>query len=262
MANEKQFAIRDVLSCAITDYTNGNALAYIGYATQTSVSTESDRLDIRGGAGNFVLGGWDHSKKTSIQLSLPITDLNLLNHIWSGASTVITPAAQTAHKDEVLVTSGATPTITLTATPTSGTLKVYLMNSEWDLSTVQTTGTPSTTVNKYSLDGVTITLNSTTAPAGTRILAMYDYTTAATASLLAIKADMFPDFVRITGNGLWTNVVTGDDEVVSFDFKKAKIKPNVTITEKATEATVMELSADLYYVASGSDKIYANIVKV
>ena len=51
MANEKTFAIKEVLDCVIHDYTLGTQLAYIGYATATDVSTESDRLTISGGQG-------------------------------------------------------------------------------------------------------------------------------------------------------------------------------------------------------------------
>lgn len=259
MANEKQFALKEVLNLTVFDYTLGTQLFYLPYCTETSVSTSSERVNIKGGMGNYQLCSFDFSKEMTAKISVPLLDLNLLAHL---CGTTLTTGATTAHKDEVLITAGATPTITLSATPTSGTLKVSLMNSEFDLGTAQTAGTPASQVNTYSLSGATITLSATSAPAGTRVLVSYDYTTAATSQLITVLANQFLDFTRITGQGLWRNVTSGDDEVVSFDLKKTKFKPNMTLTQSSSNPTTLDLDVDLFYVASGNDKIYANIVKV
>jgi hypothetical protein len=258
MANEKTFAIKEVMSCVVHDYTSGEAIAYIGYAQSTDITTDCDRLNLTGGQGNFQLTSWDHSKKMTSLIKVPLVDIKLLGHL---TGTAMATGATTAHRDEELVTVGATPTITLSSTPTSGTLKVYVVSGDYDL-TIQAAGTPSSTVNTYSLSTCTVTLNSTTAPAGTRVLVTYDFTTTATANLVTVLADKFTDFVRITGMGLWRNVVTGDDEVVSFDLRKCKFKSAFKLTQSSTEATSLDLEADLFYETSGLNKVYANIVKI
>ncbi len=259
MANEKQFGIKEVMSLAITDYVSKAPIAYIPYATETTVGTTSERLDLKGGQGNYSLTSWDHTKEMSLNINLPLVDLTLLGHLTGSG---MTTGATTAHDDDLYITEGATPTITLKATPISGTLKLYVMNSDYDIGEEQLAGTPASTPNKYSITGKTVTLNGTTAPAGTKILAMYDYTTDANANLITVLADKFNEFVRVTGTGVWRNTVSGADEVVSFDFKKVKFKPNFTLTQSSTDATSLDLEADLYFVTSGLDKIYANIVKV
>jgi hypothetical protein len=258
MANEQTFGVKEVMSLVIRDYSSANALLYIPYATSTDVMSESDRLEITGGQGNYSLTAWDHSKKLKGKLSLPLVNMAVLAHL---TGTDLAVAATTAHRDEELITSGATPTVTLSSTPTSGTLKIYTLTGNYDLTEV-TSGTPSSTQNTFSASGTTITLNSTSHVAGTKVIAMYDFTTAATAQLVTILADRFTDFVRITGMGLWRNIATGDDEVVSFDLKKCKFKPNFTLTQATTAATTLELEYDCYYEASGLNKLYANIVKI
>lgn len=259
MANEKQFGIKEVMSLTVTNYSTGVPIAHIPYATETNVSTTSERLDLKGGVGNYSLTSWDHTKEMMLNINLPLVDLNLLGHLTGSG---LTTGATTAHDDSIFVTTGSTPTITLKAAPVSGTLKVYLMNSDYDISTEQTAGTPASNVNEYSISDDTITLNATTAPAGTKILAMYDYTTESTSSEVTILADQFTDFVRITGTGIWRNTVSGEDENVSFDFKKCKFKPNFNLTQSSTNATSLDLEADLYFINDGLDKVYANIVKV
>ncbi len=259
MANEKQFGIKEVMNIAITNYSTGAAIAYIPYATETSIMSEATRLDIEGGQGFYRLTSFDYGKKVTSKISIPLVDLNLLAHL---TGTDLSTGATTAHQDEVLISSGATPTITLSSTPTSGTLKIYKINGDYDISTVQTEGTPATTENQYSISGTTVTLHVTSGVAGTKFLAMYDYTTGATATLITQLADRFNDFVRITGSGLWRNVYSTTDEVVSFDLKKCKFKPNYTLTQASSSATTLELEADLYFVTSGANKLYMNIVKI
>lgn len=259
MANEKQFGIKEVLNLTVFDYTTGNQLFYLPYCTETNVSTTAERLEIAGGQGFYNLTAWDYGKKMMSKINVPLVDLSLLAHL---SGTTLATGATTAHTDEVLITAGATPTVTLSSTPLAGTIKVSLMNSEYDLGTVQTAGTPASTPNTYSLSSTTLTLNGTSAPAGTRVLVSYDYTTAATSQLITVLANQFLDFTRITGQGLWRNVISGDDEIVSFDLKKCKFKPNFTLTQSSKDATNLELDVDLFYVQSGANKIYANIVKV
>ena len=47
-----------------------------------------------------------------------------------------------------------------------------------------------------------------------------------------------------------------------FDVKKAKVKPNATLTMAADSATTLELEFDLYVVTISNEKIYMNITEI
>jgi len=187
-----------------------------------------------------------------------LVDLNALAMI--SGSPLNTGAVQVP-KREVLFAS-ATNKITLSETPVTGTLKVYKLISDRDYGTEQTVGTPGTTVDTYSISAKEITLNTTTAPEGTAFVVKYDYMTGATANQIKILADKFPGFVRITGEGLWRDQVLGTDRPVVFDIKKAKVKPNATLTMGSSDATTLELEFDLYVVTLSNEKMYMTITEI
>ena len=148
--------------------------------------------------------------------------------------------------------ASASNKITLAETPVAGTLKIYKLVADRDYGVEQTVGTPVSVENTYTINAK-VTLNATTAPSGAGFIVYYDHTTA-TANQIKIKADAFPSYVRITGEGLWRDQVSGTDKAVIFDVKKAKVKPNATLTMAADSATTLELEFDLYVVTISNEK--------
>lgn len=257
MAYEKQFAIKEVASLNISGYSDGNAIAHIPYANEVSIVSETSRLNIYGGKSNSKFLSWDYGKDIKLKIKLPLFDLNLLAHL---AGTDLLQGEGTSHNDEKLVVESAVlPTITLSATPINNSLKVYVMNSPYDIGAEQTLGDPINS-NEYSIVGTTITLNTATAPLGTKILAMYDYTVLNDSHLIQMFVDRFVKYVRITGKGTWRNVATQIDEEILFDFKKCKINPSFAMQQSSTSASYLELDIDVYHKPIGNRKIHASII--
>jgi hypothetical protein len=203
---------------------------------------------------NYKLVSFDHTKSTTFQFEAPLVDLSFLSKITGKDLSV---GAVNVPKREVLTTVGATPTITLASTPVGTTLKVYLLTASRDHGTVQTAGTPSSTVNTYSIASGVITLNATTAPAGTQIIVYYDYAAGSTTQTVTMTADKFPPYMKIVGEGLVTDQVTGTDTVpVKFTILKAKPKNNFSLTMKSTEATTLSMEFDLFAVLVGTEQVY------
>lgn len=253
----KQLGIKEVLNFNVFNYSTGASLFYVDYAGNTSIEMSAERLDLRGGQGNYKLLSFDHTKNATMKCELPLVDLEFIA-LLTGKPVAV--EAKNLNKREVLLSS-ASNTITLSATPVNGTLKVYLLSGDRDNGTEQTVGNPATTQNAYSIAGAVITLNATTAPQNTKLVVTYDYSAPATTRTMTFTADKFPGYFRITGDGIVTDQVTGETYVVKFDIKKAKPKNNFSITMMSTEATKLNIEFDLYSAdvtnQDGSvDKVY------
>jgi hypothetical protein len=250
----KQFGIKEVCNLNFFDYTTGDPILRVDYAQNSSVKVTGNRLDVRGGQGFYKLLSFDYEKSAEMMLESGIVDTVLLSKL-SGKD--ITTGAATVPKRELLVTAGATPTITLAATPVSGTLMVYKVTDDRDLSTEQVEGTPSSTTDKWSLSGAVLTLNATSCPSGTKIAVYYDYTSAATTETITVTSNAFPGYMRCTGEGIFTDLVSGSSVPVVFDMLKVKPKNDFEITMKSDAVTQLNLTFDLFSVDdSNGDKVY------
>ncbi len=257
-----QLGIKEVLDLNIYDFnTNGYANVprfYTDYAKNIEIGAAGERLNLVGGRGNYFLLGFDHSKTTTMKMTLPLVDTEALS-ILVGKDVAV--GAATAPKTEIL--TSATQIITLASTPLANTLKIFKVIGDIDYSTEQVAGTPASTENKYSIaDSTTITLNSTTAPDGTKFICYYNYTTDADAEKITLTANNFPTYMRITGEGIATDKYSGNTYAVIFDIKKAKVKPNFTYTFAGDAATELVLEFDLYTIAVGSDKVYLDTIVI
>jgi hypothetical protein len=247
----KQFAIKEVVNTWLSKYTDDSPICYVDYASDSSFSFESERLDIRGGQGNFLLCSMDHTKKGTFKLDMPLVDLGFLAQLTGQAITLGTANIPT--REVLTVASGA---VHLAATPVSGTLSVYILSNGRDYGTEQTSGS-SAVLNQYTLSGQTVTLNATSCADASRVICEYDYAAPATTNTITFTANNFPEYMKINGIGLWYDEYAGTNKTVVFEVMKAKPKPNFSITQKSTEATMLSMEFDLYTVDdTNGDKVY------
>lgn len=257
----KQIAIKEPMNVNISRFDNGDPLCYVDYASDASIATTAERLDLRGGQGNYKLLSFDHTKDCTFTLEMPLVDMSFLSMLTGKAIDI---GAINLPKRQVL-TANSSNQITLAATPVSGTLEIYKLEGDRDYGKEQVAGTPASVQDTYSITGTLVTLNATTAPSGTKFIAKFKYASAATTRTVYFTADQFPIYVTIDGFGKATDQVTGAEEETVFVIKKAKPKNNFTITQKATEATMLTMEFDLYTVdedvdGDGTiDKIYLSM---
>ena len=248
------FAIKDVMDFTVETYVTsgrGDILFRCEYAKSSTINSPAERIDVAGGGSNYRITALDHGRRTSVANMLPLLDVNALaNKLGVALST----GATTANNSETKTTTGATPTITLASTPISGTLKVYLVESGTvrDLGTEQTAGTPATTENEYSISGTEITLNATTAPAGTKVFVSYDYTSGANAKNLKITADNFPSCITIRGRGFYDDETNCSRVPVSFKVHKAKVKPEFELTMAGDAVSEFNFEVDCFTVENSA----------
>jgi len=256
----KQFVFDEVLNITVSKFnTNGfggDPIFYSDYAKSSSVGTSSERLDLRGGQGNYKLYSKDHTKDATFNASFPVVDLEALGELLGKA--VITGATNAPNRE--VLTASATNTITLAETPLTGSLRIYIKDAGRDNGIEQLIGTPATTENTYSIIDKVITLHATSGAEGTVFIAYYEYQTAITAKKISVTANDFPGFIRITGDGVVTDEVDGTKHVVKFDIKKAKVKPNFEFTMTSDGATEMLFECDLYTVEIDGDKVFFDTI--
>lgn len=250
------FGFKEVLDFTVQDYTlsgTGGAVRFIvDYAKDSAVSTTSERLDIRGGQGNYKLLSVDHTRDAIFKATLPLLDTAAL--VSMTGRSLVTGATQVPHREIITITTAGS--MTLAFAPTTGSLRIYKVLNNRDISTEQTVGTPATVVDTYSISGTTVTLNTTTAPVGSKFLAVYDHTSTALARKMTITANNFPGYVRITGTGLAVDEADGLTYPVRFDIKKAKVKPGFEWTFASDAPTEIPFEYDLFPVTIGNDKVF------
>jgi hypothetical protein len=269
MAASKQMGIKEVLNLEIMDYVTGKQIFFADYATNTTIESSAERLDLRGGQGNYKLMSFDHTKNTTLKCELPIVDLEFIAYL-SGKPLVI--GNTTVPAREILTTATAgTPTVTLASTPASGTagsIRVFLLSGDRDNGVEQTLGVPATTPNTYSISGKILTLNNTSAPVGTTVVVSYNYvTTSGLTRTITLTADKFLKYVSINGYGIISDEVDGNNYPTIFKIFKAKPKNNWTLSMAATEATKLSVEFDIYAEtqsdgAGGTDKVMVKMYEL
>jgi hypothetical protein len=246
----KQLGIKEVLNLDIVDYTTRKSRFYADYAANTSIESSAERLDLRGGWGNYKLLSFDHTKDMMMSCELPLVDLEFIAFLTGKELTELTEDVPTRE----ILTVNDSYQITLASTPVEGTLQVYILDSARDTGTELVLGTPTSDATKYSINGAVITVNSSLVD--TNIIVRYDYSRIDTRKI-TFTADKFSGYVAINGYGLVTDQVNGYNYPTVFKILKAKPRNNWTITMSATEATTLNIEFDLY----AEDKISNGVVE-
>jgi hypothetical protein len=252
----------DVMNFQVEEYssttTRGAILHKVDYAKETKLTVSGERIEIRGGQGNYKIISIDHSKSCTFSALLPLVDIKALQ-VKLGKAAVT--GAATAEKNEILSASAANK-ITLSKTPLANTLKIYKLVGTRDMGAEQVLGTPGSTENAYSISSSEVTLNATTAPVGAKFYVTYSYTTGATADKLKITANNFPTYIRITGEAWEMDDVTAKRVPCSFNILKCIPKLDFELNMTAGAASELNFECDCDAVLDADNDItYVTIVK-
>ena len=229
-----QFGIKEVYNLTIVDFATNKPFIYIDYAEATTNENTAERTSLRGGQGYYKLMDFDHSKDSTLQLTVPLVDVKLLAML--AGDEIAEGAADVFKREELEVVDNANSLkITLSETPIDGTVVVNKLEGLRDFGTEVTVS---------SITGKTVVL--TGAKVGEKVVAFYQYSTPTTAKKFSIKANKFPKAVKIFGDGLWRDQETETDKAVKMIVHKAKPQPNFTLTTSGSEATTLEITFDIY----------------
>jgi hypothetical protein len=189
-----------------------------------------------------------------MKLSLPLVDINLMASLMG--DTVATGAQNVLKREVLTVASG---TATLSSAPVAGTTtSVFYLDGTRDNGTPLTVTASAPTAGQYSISGTTITVD--TADNGKQIVVWYTYATPNTATKFSMKANKFVKPMKLVGEGIARDQVTGTDKACAFTIYNAKFKPNFNFALSSTNATKLDMELDMYAVTQGSDYVYYDVV--
>lgn len=248
-------AIYDVVDFFVQDYVTKDLLFTADYATQVSLKTDAESLDIRGGIGNPIRVTANHSKTASFESILPLVDMGVLATKLGKA---ITRGKQIVPENELLFVDTTAGTASLSNAPATGTLKVYTVaDNGRDVIAELKSGTPTSDETKYSIDAKVITVN--TALKGKLLRVIYSYETVDNTPLVRVTGSDFANYCVISGKG-YSEDELGVKSPVVFVCYRAKPTPEFEITFKSGEATNVPFNCNLSVDLVGNESAYFDIV--
>jgi hypothetical protein len=244
-----QFGIKEVYNLTIVDFATNKPFIYVDYAEATTNENSAERTSLRGGQGYYKLMDFDHTKESTLQLTLPLVDIKLLAML--AGDELVEGATDVFKREELTVVDNAgTMEITLTETPLAGSIVVNKLEGLRDYG--QEITVSNVTGNTVELTGVAD---------GDKVVVFYQYSAPAAAKKFSIKANKFPKAVKIFGDGLWRDQETETDKAVKMTVHKAKPQANFTLTTSGSDATTLEITFDLYPIKDADgDMTYIDYV--
>ena len=229
-----QFGIKEVYNLNIVDFATNKPFIYVDYAEATTNENTAERTSLKGGQGYYKLMDFDHSKESTLKLTVPLVDIKLLAML--AGDDLVEGATSVFKREELTVAdNGGKMKITLSETPIGKTVVVHKLEGLRDYGKEVTVS--NVTGNKVELTGVAD---------GEKVVVFYQYSSPATAKKFSIKANKFPKTVKIFGDGLWRDQETGMDKAVKMMIHKAKPQANFTLTTSGSDVTTLEITFDLY----------------
>lgn len=251
-----QYGVKEVMDFTITNYNpdqlKRKPIISVDYAQVTSIENGGERIPVDGGQGNKRLMNFDHSKSTTVNITLPLVDLNMLALI-SGDD--VMKRIKKIYKREVLpAVDPASPatvaTVELAKTPIEGSLFVYQLGGYRDLENQLKPASSSSAVadGEYAIDGTTVSLNATTFKDCREVVVYYQYETSKAVTNLKIDPTKFPKAISFYGDTFMRDQFDEKDKLFHIVGHKGRIQPNYTLNMSGTDVAVLELAVDMYAV--------------
>jgi hypothetical protein len=233
------YGIKDASDLTIISNKTNKQVLFANYCNKTDINfTSSDVYALKKGVKAI---GWSANREGTMSVEMQIFDLQWIALLMgSELSTGIVEL----NKHEVLTVTSASAT--LTETPKSGSLTVFILDDDGIThSTEQTAGTPATTPNTYSISGKTLTFNSTTFATDKKVVCYYLLDSASTNKSFTVSADKFPSGYTVIAD---TTIKTSENVEEQIQFKLPNVKPrsNMTLSMNSDTPTTLAIEWDIF----------------
>ena len=248
------YGVKDVANLTVRNITTKDIIAYQPHANVSTNTWSADQVEAMAHGSRAII--WNFNKQGILTVEMQVFDLIWMS-ILAGRDWSVGSVDQWVREE---LTVSASNTVTLGATPNSGTLGVFMLASDGESNgTQQTAGNPATTENEYSISTNIITLNATTAPENSKVVVYYAKASASTSEQLAITSLDFPSNYFITGDTYITPKTGGALEFFQLIFPNAKPQPGWELTLDATTPTTMSITFDLLPDSDNQIALYTKI---
>lgn len=234
------YGIKDAANVLVIKKDTQKPFIYADYATEVSNQWSQDSVYAMSKSVRAIR--WDHNKQSTLKLTLEIFDLRWLTLLTG--SDFVEGITQWRVREVLAVSTGNK--VTLTDSPKVGSLIVKVLNPDDGITELDelVVGNPSTDVGTYSITGKDITLNSTTCPIGSQIVAHYLKDTTDKAKVMSIESNTFSFPVEIFLDSMIRDT-DGLDKFSQVHYLNAKGKGNFTLTFSASNITKLEIEFDI-----------------
>ena len=235
------YAISDAANLRIKENDSGNIALYTPYANQTNAEFTSSQVYANAKGSRAVR--FDHDKQGQLMCEFEVFDLKWLSIILGASSSEGT--VDIAQRD--VLTANASNTVTLTDTPKTGSLAIFLLEEDnVSHGTEQTLTTGTLEANKFTISGDVVTFFADSVPEGTKVVAYYLKDSVATAEQYSIKADEYPVSYEVIGDAMMKRKHDGVTEYIQFNCPNATPIGELTISMEAGGITNLSVNFDLF----------------
>lgn len=223
-----QYGIKEVLDILMRDYATKKPITLIDYAMSSSNENAAENLPINGGRGNALLMTFDHTKTSTLTLTLPLVDLSLLALL--GGSELEEATKDILKTERRAIVGG---NITLSKEPI-GEVSVFEIEAGYGFGKE---------VEGVTVEGKDVTVTGEVVEG--EVYVIYQHAVPQGSKQIRIRSNAFPKAVSMTGYGLARDRETEMDMPVQVDIPKARPQSNFTFNMSGTEATELELVFDV-----------------
>ena len=228
------YALKDCANLRVEEASTGKVALYVNYAKSSTLEYSSDQVYAMN--KNVKAVRFDSNREGTFKTTMEVFPMDIIPLLFGTKFDNTT--VPWAKREVLKVTSG---TATLVGTPKTGTLQVFKVMEDDKLTHIaeQTVGT-TTTANKYSISGNTLTFNTTETFAEDGWVACY-YFVDQEAKSFVVDNISFPGGYVIYGD----TALKGTDQADNFvQFKLHNVKPqsSATLTMDVDNICTLEIN--------------------
>lgn len=238
------YALRDCANLQVRSNTDNKVKLYADYARTSTIEFTSDQIFARNKTTRAVR--WDTERQGTFRTTFEVFNMDMIAMLFG--QELVKGNVEFAKREVVEVKSGSA---TLKGTPKTGTLLVYKVDPTDKLTHLeeQTVGATSS-ANKYSISGQTLTFNTTETFKEDGYVACY-YMVDTDVKKFTVDNISFPGGYHIYGD----TFIRGTDQVdipVQFELLNVKPQSNVTLTMDVENVATIEVTWDVMADATGT----------
>lgn len=248
------YGLKDCANMTVKSKKDGKIKLYVDYAKTSTIEFTSD--SVYANRKNVKAVRWDNNREGTFTTTMEIFNMDVIAMLF-GADIIADKVP--FMKREVCQVKGGKATLTTSDTIKTGTLAIYKLDTSDMKSNLdeQKVGTPATSENTYSIDGKTITLNTTTFTDNDGYVACY-YMVETDAKSFTVDDVSFPGGYEIYGDTNLRNTEQ-NDEFVQFHLTNVKPQSNVTLTMDVDNVCSLEITWDILSDKNGDMMTWSKV---
>ena len=245
------YSLKDCANLRI-DHSTGSTALYVNYAQTSTMDFTSEQVFAKN--KNVKAVRFDGNRESTFKTTMEVFAKDVIPLLFG--KSYEKKSVDWAKREVLAVTSGSA---TLVGTPKTGTLQVFKVEEDDLLTHVaeQTVGT-TTTANKYSLSGQTLTFNTTETFAEDGHIVCY-YFVATQVDSFTVDNVTFPGGYVIYGDGALKGT-DQEDEFVQFKLHNVKPQSNCSLTMDVNNICTLEILWDVMSDSKGEMMTWSTIV--